>query len=372
MTDVGDFSTTPRKQVSNVAFDDPEESGSKVAESARLSREDYRAVFEASPDGILIADGSGRIRAVNARLRELFGYEEGELVDRPVEVLIPEGVRETHVKERERYAEAPEPRPMGIGMELRGRRQDGTELPVEISLSPLRKEDETLIIATIRDVTGRKRLRDFGAGALRAAEDERHRIARELHDDTAQRLSGLLIRLRLAKDVAGPTDRRAVFDSMRDEILECAEGIRRIARGLRPPALEDAGVGPAIRSHVRALRDTTGARIQVEAEAVEHLLDGDGRLALYRILQEALSNALRHADPDDVRVRIGVEDGWVVGAVEDDGRGFDPDEGERAGGGLGILGMTERAALVGGRVSVESAPGEGTTVRVEIPASEQP
>lgn len=356
----------------DVAFSDQTEEGSAAGEPAGLSAEDYRAAFEASPDGILIADASGRIRGVNPQLLDLFGYEPGELQGRPVEILVPEAARDDHVKHRTAYTESPHARPMGIGLELRGVRKDGTEVPVEISLSPLEKDDETLVIATVRDVTGRRRLRDFGAGALRAAEEERHRIARELHDDTAQRLSGLLIRLRLAKDVAGPTDRRAVFDSMREEILECAEGIRRIARGLRPPALEDAGVAPAIRSHVRALQATTDARLHVEAEPVEHLLDGDSRLVLYRVLQEAISNALRHGEPEHVRIRIGSRDGWVVGVVEDDGRGFDPEERERSGGGLGILGMTERAALVGGRVSVESVSGEGTTVRVEIPSNDHP
>lgn len=340
----------------------------RQAGPADLSAEDYRAVFESSPDGILIADTGGIIQAVNRRLVELFGYDAGELEGRPVEILVPGELRGVHREHRDRYARSPQPRPMGIGMELRGVLKDGSELPVEISLSPLRKEGRTLIIATIRDVTGRKRLRDFGAGALRAAEDERHRIARELHDDTAQRLSGLLIRLRLASDVAGPTDRRAVFDSMREEILECAEGVRRIARGLRPPALEDAGVAAAIRSHVRGLQETTGASIAVDVEPVEHLLDADTRLVLYRILQEALSNALRHADPDRVLIRIEARDGSVVGTVQDDGRGFDPVERERSGGGLGLLGMTERAALVGGRVAVDSEPGRGTVVEVEIPS----
>lgn len=346
----------------------PDEPTTEAAASA-LSQEEYRAVFRSSPDGILLCDADGRMREVNPRLGRMFGYERSELVGEPVELLVPEARRREHRVHREDYVANPRTRPMGLDLELKGRRKDGSIFPVEISLSPLAGESGLLIIATVRDVSARRRLQEFGAGALRAAEDERRRIARELHDDTAQRLSGLLIRLRLAAEGSSEERRRALRE-LREEIVEIAEGIRRIARGLRPPALEDAGLAAAIRSHVRRLRETSDVSIQVDADRVEPLLDQDRKLALYRIVQEALSNVVRHADASRARVEIEVDDAGLAAAIEDDGRGFDPrsaDEGVR---GLGLIGMRERARNAGGSLDVESEIDGGTVVRVSIPGLE--
>lgn len=328
----------------------------------------YRAVFEAAPDGILIVDAAGIIQEVNPAALRMFDYERSELVGREVEVLVPEPLREVHVRHREEYMESPRARPMGIGMELAGRRRTGERFPVEISLSPLRAGPETSVIAVVRDVTLRKRLRAFGAGEMRAAEEERQRIARELHDDMAQRLSSLLLHLRLATRAEDHEVRASRLAEMRSQLQEVAEEVRRIARGLRPPALGDAGVLPAVQGLVRDLRTSRRVRAQLEAEPVDHLLSADEKLVLYRVVQEALSNVVRHANAQQVQVRIAPADGTVIADVVDDGRGFDPDH-EPTNGGLGLLGMRERAATVGGRLRVESAPGRGTRVRLEIPVS---
>ena len=108
--------------------------------------------------------------------------------------------------------------------------------------------------------------------------------------------------------------------------------------------------------------------VRIETDAVDELLAADARLVLYRIVQEAVSNALRHSKTDVVRIQVVVEGDRVVGLVRDEGKGFGPADVDRRGAGLGLLSMQERAAMVGGRLSIESAPGEGTTVRVELPA----
>lgn len=192
----------------------------------------YERVFEASPDGVLVVDPSGRIVDLNPTVERLFRYPRDELLGQAVEILVPEAAREDHVDHRRRYHADPHPRPMGVGMELQGRRKDGTVFPVEISLSNVSTSEGMLVIAAIRDISDRKRLQDFGAGALRAAEDERERIARELHDETAQRIATLIVQLRV-------WERRGVgekvadhMEHMRDELKQCVEGVRRIARGL--------------------------------------------------------------------------------------------------------------------------------------------
>jgi PAS domain S-box-containing protein len=334
-----------------------------------MATEEFRAVFDAAPDGILVVDHRGLIRAVNPMAGRLFGYERDELEGQQIEILVPQAVRGIHVEHRARYLRSPRPRPMGLDLELRGRRQDGSEFPVEISLSPWESPEGLRVIVTVRDVTQRKRLRDFGAGALRASEDERRRIARELHDDTAQHLASLLMWVRLIEPSVMDEDGRERLRDLRNELAACAEGVRRIARGLRPPELEDAGIVAALRAHARFIREGTGSDVRIEADAIDDVLGADARLVLYRVVQEAVSNALRHAGTDVVRIQVVLEGDRVVGTVRDEGRGFGPAVENRLGAGLGLISMQERAAMVGGRLTIESRPGEGTTVRVELPAS---
>jgi len=328
---------------------------------------EYRAVFDASPDGILVVDHRGLIHRANPMVVRLFGYRQEELIGQNVDVLVPMAARGAHAEHRDRYVRAPRSRPMGVELDLRARRKDGSEFPVEISLSPWQLPEGLRIIVSVRDVTQRKRLRDFSAGALRASEDERRRIARELHDDTAQHLSALLMWVRLIEPEVTAEEAKKRLRELRDELAACAEGVRRIARGLRPPELEDAGIVAALRAHARTIRDGTGTDVRVDADAsVDDLLSSDARLVMYRVVQEAISNALRHSGAATIRVRVHAEGSSVVGVISDGGRGFD--DASRNGGGLGLLGMQERAAMVGGRLTVDSKTGEGTSVRVELPA----
>lgn len=335
-----------------------------------LTLEAYRAFFQAAPDGCVVVDRSGRIVEMNDEAVDMFGWPRDELLGRPVETLVPEGLREVHAAHRRRFTAHPERRPMGIGLELRARHRDGTEFPVEIGLSPVEDDAGPLVLAVVHDITDRLRLREFGAGVMQGAEEERQRIARDLHDDTAQRLASLLMRLQMARRSDDPDRREALLVEMRDEILQASEGVRRILRGLRPPALEEVGLVAAVRAHARTVLSDLEVEIEADAADVDALLDADAKLALYRIIQEAVSNITRHAEASTVRIRIATEAGMVRAVVVDDGRGFVAHRGEPgAGRGLGLLGMRERATLLGGRLAVRSVPGEGTRVQVEIPAS---
>lgn len=214
----------------------------------------------------------------------------------------------------------------------------------------------------------RRQIREVAARALKASEEERKRIARELHDETAQTLAALLIRLRIARDKADPAERDALLDEVRKELGSALEGIRRYARGLRPPALDELGLVPAIASYARLLEDAGAPAISIDADPVGGLLSDEAELALYRIVQEALSNAARHAAADHVRIRIRRRPGEVRATVEDDGKGFDvADTIASHESGLGLFGMQERAAYVGGNVEITSNPGQGTCVVARVP-----
>jgi PAS domain S-box-containing protein len=336
-----------------------------------LTGEDYRAIFDASPDGCLVVDREGAIRASNPRMEELFGWSSAELAGQSVDMLVPSLLRKAHEAHRARFVADPHNRPMGVGLDLRGQRKDGTTFPIEISLSPWTTDPGDLcVICTLRDVGDYRRLQNFSEGALRATEDERQRIARELHDDTAQRLATLMLRIRRLAHESEPEARIELLEEIRDEIVDAAEGVKRMARGLRPPEIEELGLALAITAHVRSLREGASFDVETELDSVDPYLGVTAKLALYRIVQEALSNARRHANATHVRLRLFREGTTVVAEVLDDGRGFLSSKVVEGGGGLGLVGMRERASMVGGRLTIDSAPERGTKVRVTVPFQE--
>ena len=334
-----------------------------------LSEAEIRAVFDAAPDGFLVIGADGLIRAINPKVEELFGWSSAELEGQPVERLLPESVRRHHVHHRARFVREPHDRPMGVGLDLRGQRRDGTTFPVEVSLSPWGRDgDSVQIICSVRDVSAYRRLRDFSSAALRATEDERKRIARELHDDTAQRLATLILRVRTLAAESDDERRSEIFEQVRAEIVEAADGVKRMSRGLRPPEIEELGLVLAVQAHVRTLREGGVFDATVVSGNVDPYLDSTAKLALYRIIQEALSNARRHSGMGEATVTLALEDEGVVVEIADKGSGFAfPAEGDGGRRGLGLLGMQERATMISGRIMLDSRPGKGTTVRVVVP-----
>lgn len=335
--------------------------------SDQVEAQDCVEIFRAAPDGILVIDTNGKIVGANPQACRLFGYEADSLRGLDVEALVPDRFRAAHSSHRDAYREDPHSRPMGIGLELWGLRSDGREIPVEISLSPLSSPHGDRVICTVRDVSEQRRYREFGRAALRAAEEERKRLALELHDDMAQRLAALLLRVRLASETETPERREALLAELREELVDTAAALHRIARGLRPPALAEAGLEAAIRADVRSRLADTDLDVELGLDSVGELLDEDQKLVVYRILQEAISNVVRHADASRMSIALGRDGDRVIAEVEDDGRGFVVDEVDFLAGRLGILGMRERANSVGARMSIQSELGEGTRVDVELP-----
>ncbi len=205
--------------------------------------------------------------------------------------------------------------------------------------------------------------RRAGSAALHAQEEERARVARDLHDEVNQSLTGLLLRLEAAREAA-PPELEDEIDETKALANQAMTELLSLARQLRPTALDDLGLAAAIGGQVERLgRGEIETSLATEGDFSD--LGDDAQLVVYRVAQEALNNAARHSGAGRVEVRLRrAGDGGVVLEVADDGRGFAFDESER---GLGIGGMRERALLVGGELTIESRPGAGTTVRLEVP-----
>lgn len=331
-----------------------------------LSCSDLRTLFRETPTAVVLVDGRGRIRVVNQQAAQMFEYGREELEGELVETLVPEGLERSHRAQRESYMEDPVRRPMGVGLQLEGERRDGSTFPVEISLSPMELDDGFRIMAAVRDISERRELRRWGTEAVEAAEEERLRIAQELHDDLAQRLAALQVQARLVKR-ADPTRQEALVEELQEAIRTSSEQVRKIIRGLRPPALSDLGMAAALEHEAQRQLEESDIERDLRIEEVDGQPEDRVQLVVYRVIQEAVRNAVQHAEASRISVRFREDgDGWLELAVADDGRGFEPDrvaEGDR----YGLIGMRERVGAVGGAIELESAPGQGTEVRARVP-----
>jgi PAS domain S-box-containing protein len=377
-------------------------------QSLAQSEANYRMLLEHASDGIHTYDPRGRIIDTNSKFCEMLGYTREELLRLNVSDLIPpEDLAAAPV----RFDELQAGRTLLTERLLR--RKDGKLLPVEISGRMIR---EGVLQSIVRDISERKRaeealrkaydelelrveertaqlaranetLKDEVAERLRvedarrellrrlvtAQEEERRRISRELHDQMGQQLAALLMGLKtLGVESYG---RRSALDTLRQlEVItdELSREVHTLAWGLRPPALDDLGLETALYNYVEEWAERS--RVPVDFHSAG--FGGGGRLplthetALYRIAQEALTNVAKHSGADRVSFILERRDGHVLVVIEDNGSGFDVEammlpagKGRR----LGLLGMRERAALHGGTINVESAPGAGTTLFVRIP-----
>ncbi len=240
----------------------------------------------------------------------------------------------------------------------------GAALPASIDGVAETEEVERIELAFMRMM---RRLeaerRRAGSAALQAQEQERARVARDLHDEVNQSLTGLLLRLEAAREAA-PPELEGELDETKALANQAMTELLSLARQLRPTALDDLGLAAAIAGQVERLR---GGELEAKfaAEGDFSDLGDDAQLVVYRVAQEALSNAARHSGASRVSVDLHRrKDGGVELVAADDGRGFAFDEAER---GLGIAGMRERALLIGGELSIESRPGHGTTVHLTVP-----
>ena len=468
-----------------------------------------QSLLDAAPDAMLVVNRAGEIVVANLQAEKLFGHVREELIGRSVESLIPPRLRAQHPQHHENFFGDPRVRPMGMGLDLFAFRKDATEVPVEISLSPLTSEAGTFVVSAIRDVTDRRRTEglkmldavlretreseerfcliadtapvfiwmsgtdklrsyfnkpwldftgrsidfEFGNGwaegvhpedlrrcmdtflqaidrreefraeyrlrrhdgkyrwvldigvprfdqdrsfvgyigigvdvtdrrraeealtsmshrLIEAQERERTRIARELHDDTTQRLAMLAIGIEQLKDdlPKQTVDLSGRVDELWKQTLEITKDVQTLSHELHSPKLEHLGLVPAMSGFCQEFGEQQKVEIDFKTHDLPSPLSPDISLCLFRVLQEALHNSAKHSGAQQFEVQLwGTSDETHL-MVSDSGSGFEL-EAARKGRGLGLISMEERVKLLNGTFSIDSQPKKGTTVHATLPLS---
>lgn len=352
-----------------------------VIEQARRALQESEsrahALFQAAAQAIFIVDQNGRIAMVNPATRSMFGYSEDELIGKPVEMLLPAAFRSGHKTHRDGFFRDPQMRPMGLGLDLQACRKDGTEFFVEISLSYIRTAQDTLAVAFVTDISRRRAdeeairqqredLRSLAARLMTAQDDERRRIARDLHDDLSQRLAFLAMDLGRLAMKAGEESATAQIRSLQKRAMETSESVRRISHQLHPSVLDDIGLEAALEQYCEEFEQRSGISTSFRSRNVPDSLRTEIASSIYHIAQECLRNVSKHSQTETVSVALEFVDGMLRLTVKDQGIGLQNESNRK---GIGFVAMKERAHLVNGKVSILSKVGSGTMVSVEIPAS---
>ncbi len=363
------------------------------------------ALLDAAMDAILSVDASGRVVMFNRAAEQTFGWRADQILGQPLERLIPARFRAGHGGHMREFAATgvTSRRKGGKGggedVVLWGLRADGSEFPMDASISQIDTAAGKLFSVIARDVTERVKARQdlarFATEAAAIREQEKSRVARELHDELAQSLTALkmdatALRQQLAaaspasasslasSPPASSTPAAGRLDGMLALLDDCVAATRRIAADLRPLVLDDLGLVPAIEWLVQSFTQRHGVPCHLDID--ESLELGEPHAtAVFRIVQESLANVAKHARAQQAWVRVARESGphpapgasrpktdCIVLEVRDDGVGFDAGA-DRQPQSLGLIGLRERAQLLEGQVRITTAPGQGTTVQARVP-----
>jgi signal transduction histidine kinase len=233
------------------------------------------------------------------------------------------------------------------------------------SSADLRLAEQFAVRASIAVDLSRRVARDSLRRVVAGQEVERRRLARELHDETGQALTSILLGLRAVDEAGSGEDVAKAVADLRELVVATLQDVRRLAVQLRPKALDDFGLVPAVERLSQTFSESSGIRVDLEATLGDERVPTEVETTVYRIVQEALTNVVKHAGATRVSILLVRRDSSLTAVIEDDGRGFDPDTVDDSS--LGLDGMRERAELHDGRLTVETSPGQGTTLRVEVP-----
>ena len=347
----------------------------------RSSEARLRGILDSAMDGIITIDEQQKVVLFNAAAEKMFGCPQDQAIGAPLSSFIPDRFRSAHARHVEAFgATGTSSRRMAGGARIvTGLRRNGEEFPIDASISQLVEGNAKFFTVILRDVServqaleslarSREELRELASAAISAREQEQARIARELHDELAQSMAALkmdVTLIRASRDGAdGALAKR--LDGMESQIDATVAAMRRIAADLRQPVLDDLGLAPALASLVEKFRRSSGVQCTLSLAGLEQPLPQDHAIAVFRIVQEALTNVAKHAQAPNVDVSVAADAEHVVVVVTDDGVGLAPDAMKKARS-YGLLGMRERAYLLGGEARAANAASGGTTIEARLP-----
>ncbi|NTX27272.1 PAS domain S-box protein [Burkholderia pyrrocinia] len=343
-------------------------------------------IIRSSMEAIITIDEKQTVVIFNPMAEQVFGVSAMEAIGAPLSRFIPERFRAAHAKHVDQFGvTGVSERQMGRQRVLFGLRANGEEFPIEASISQIRDASGKLYTVMLRDITERLRaenalkqsreeLRELSANLQNVREEEKTRIARELHDDLGQQLTALKMdlsvveqQLRLPGRAQPDEGMMSHLQGMRRLIDATVASVRRIAADLRPVMLDDLGLVPAIEWLANDFTNRYGIDVERRIETGGLTFTSAGATTLFRIVQEALTNVARHADATRVALQLDVEDGFCVLRVADNGRGAAPGGPAHEDKSFGLIGIRERAHMLGGTVTIDTALARGFSITVALP-----
>lgn len=346
----------------------------KMAEEAlQRSENRYRALFDNASEAILVRNLYGNIMMANSAMAELTGYAVPELIGMNISQFLTADSFKIALKEQ-----MGQKRSLSQRYELQMVRKDGEERIIEVVTSLVEKQKAPVIQAIIRDITPQKRaqenLKAYAKAATVAQEEERKRIARELHDGTAQTLASLGMEIGLLSKVKkqSPRDISKSLEELRKKTESILGGVRALSKALRPPMLEEFGLLSALEELLGELPQQPQMKVKFGVKGTPQRLTPDAEIAFYRIAQEAIANIKKHAGATKCALLIRYSPTILTLKIRDNGKGFElPGRTSDLtySGKLGLAGMQERARIIGGKLTIQSHPGKGTVVLLELPLS---
>ena len=321
----------------------------------------FHGLLESAPDAMVIVASDGRILLANAQTDQMFGYPREELLGRSVEMLMPPRFRASHEQLRTTFFTDPGPRRMGVGLDLRGLRSDGTEFPIDVCLSPLRTDQGVLVSAAIRDITEQLKVQ-LELAEARADADvfaDRDRIAGELQDHAIQRVFAVGLALQGTIPRARSTEVQERLNAAVDDLHGVVQDFRTAIFNLRINATEVAGLRRQLDEVINEISGDLDTTVQYKGplSVIEAALAEDAEA----VIREAIGNAVRHAGATKLIIAIDVADELSIDIV-DNGKGISDNIT-----GSGLIGLRQRAEMVGGSFTIGTGPAGGTRLRWAAP-----
>jgi PAS domain S-box-containing protein len=349
-------------------------------EALRESAIHTQTILDNVVDAVITINRQGLIESFNRAATGIFGYPASEVIGRNVSMLMADHDKRHHDAYMQHHHDTGETKVIGKVREMEGARKDGQVFPISLAVSRITHLGQITYIGLIQDITERTRaaealeeksrqLRSLSRRVLEAQELERRRVAHELHDELGQSLTAIKINLQARERFKDRSPTELNAENLR--IVEDAlQHVRRLAVALRPSVLDDLGLIPALRGIAEQTATRSGFEVHFQPAIADQRLPPDVETACFRVVQEALTNITRHANAKRVDIDLFHDGEALVLGIHDDGCGFEVAavrERASAGDSIGLLGMKERATLLGGQLDIESIPGLGSTVRMRCP-----